>query len=533
MSESAVRDLKTEAMATTMGGEDAMALDAVLAFVDDFSVSDADALASPREPFASHCGGNDNDDELLVELLLPLDERDPSDAMVPFEQQPPNAVEDDGGLWSEVSTSNSDAGSPLGACALVVAPSFSPSSPLQRQQQDRQLVSAAKRMRTKKKRALTSNPNKARDERRDELIYLRNKVVELTEKLDAMKAEKSNSINDDGEELLDEGDQYATASEDGQTMVSLSHSQRRPHQKLHRAVCGVWEDIARRQSEARARAERENIRLRLVLEDQLKVAKSWERMLHRRAATQDLARCIDGAQLHHKYVTTIERSDVEIFEDLLAGIDRAYTEVDAVLEAAGLAHVETPFNDARIFSVGSRGNMSLEICSSKLLPFDLHSTGTAVWHHYLFGKQKIPSRFYDNADVTEDAIVENFNLELHAKNTTAYLRVKKALRRYVEEDRIVIVFRTVFNPVELDDEPMSGVCFRNSGYIVVKRPKTIPGTFSLLQMFYEYTPIVGNDHPKVGAMTEFMMRATEANFASSHQLIENVLLAQAMNKLGA
>jgi hypothetical protein len=108
-----------------------------------------------------------------------------------------------------------------------------------------------------------------------------------------------------------------------------------------------------------------------------------------------LARCIDGARLHHKYAATIEHSDVEIFEDLLAGIDRAYTEVDTVLEAARLAHVETSFNDARIFSVGSRGNMSLEICSSKLLPFDLHSTGTAVWHHYLFGKQKIPSRFYD------------------------------------------------------------------------------------------------------------------------------------------
>ena len=76
-------------------------------------------------------------------------------------------------------------------------------------------------------------------------------------------------------------------------------------------------------------------------------------------------------------------------------MDRSYAEMDAVFEANGLAHIETAYSDARIRSNRSTGGFCLEICSSKVMPFDIHSTGKAAWNHFVFRKQTVPARFYD------------------------------------------------------------------------------------------------------------------------------------------
>lgn len=109
---------------------------------------------------------------------------------------------------------------------------------------------------------------------------------------------------------------------------------------------------------------------------------------------QEVEKCVDGKRLHHMYPPTTERSDAEIFNDLLAGADQAYADVDAVLESNGLAYIETTHSDARMRSDGAKG-MCLEMFANKVLPFDMHSTGTAAWHHFVFAKQRTPSRFYN------------------------------------------------------------------------------------------------------------------------------------------
>ncbi|TYZ68628.1 hypothetical protein PybrP1_013011, partial [[Pythium] brassicae (nom. inval.)] len=51
--------------------------------------------------------------------------------------------------------------------------------------------------------------------------------------------------------------------------------------------------------------------------------------------------------------------------------------------------------------------------------------------------------------------------------TNANFRVKQILRRHVEDDRVVIVWRTAFEAFEFSNEPVSGMRFRESGYISV------------------------------------------------------------------
>lgn len=117
------------------------------------------------------------------------------------------------------------------------------------------------------KKLLKYNTNKARDERREELLYLRRKVAELETRLTEMRVR---------------------VEEQPQPQQQLSRGPAADARQTTAAVrkAGVWEEIAGRQHELRMAAERENIRLKLVLESQLKLAKSLEKLLKKTASAK-------------------------------------------------------------------------------------------------------------------------------------------------------------------------------------------------------------------------------------------------------
>lgn len=92
----------------------------------------------------------------------------------------------------------------------------------------------------------------------------------------------------------------------------------------------------------------------------------------------------------------------------------------------------------------------------------------------------------------------------------------------------MIVWRSFVEPVEFSDEPLSDLRFRELGYIVLRRARTLPGAHTVVQTCCMFTPtFAAGDHPKVGAITDFVLTATAANISASHQMIENVLFEQA------
>ncbi|KAF1321804.1 hypothetical protein FI667_g11738, partial [Globisporangium splendens] len=522
------------------GAGDGDALQDVLAFVDamaDWSADEPDPCAHGEAPASAALSGVDDVhaayageagvvNDFLMEILLPLEgagDEDDGDSSV---MRAPESMSE----WNPLGF-----GSVANDAALVHV-------------KDREIVSLSPQNDTAppstnptKRKKRQWNPNKARDERRDEIVYLRNTVQTLSAKLKALQAETTvgkgsvphllNADSASGREFL-----YPSDDDPGFTKGNICASfGLTSEQKLVPVPRNVWRDVAMRQRHARTKAERENIRLKLVLEDQLKVAKRWEKMLLRKSVSQQFEKSILGNfnRRVNGLLVPAGRTDAEIFDELLAGLDEIYAMVDTVLQEADLAHQEGKYSDARILTNRKTGNISLRMCSSSVLPFDMHSTGAAAWTYFVFRKNNIPHRFYKlnfakSVDTTEDTTVENYNLQIHANDTTAHLGVKRAFRRYFEEDRIVIVFRTLFYPVELAEELLTGVSFRVTGYIVVKRLKTIADeNYSLLQLCYTYTPIMGSDHPKVGDMTGFMMCAAESYFTASHELIENILLTQA------
>jgi hypothetical protein len=97
--------------------------------------------------------------------------------------------------------------------------------------------------------------NRSRDKRREELLYLREMVGDMESKLAQIKRQgnKQNLLEAQGEEARSSG---------------LVHS--------------LWEQVATHQALERERVEMENIGLKRLLENQIRLGKSLERLLRKR-----------------------------------------------------------------------------------------------------------------------------------------------------------------------------------------------------------------------------------------------------------
>ncbi|RLN94831.1 hypothetical protein BBJ28_00026088 [Nothophytophthora sp. Chile5] len=364
--------------------------------------------------------------------------------------------------------------------------------------------------------------NRVRDQERQELLYLREKVTDMTQKLDALQKTRHSQALVLEPERVQEGEDGHEDSESA--LVDCQAPE-------------VWKEMAGHQLDQRLKAERENRRLKAVLEGQLKIAKSLEKLLQARATTHVMESCVsDGRRKRRMHQSAADRSDSSIFEDLLAGVDVAYREVDAIFHDNGLDTKESSFNDAQIHE-GVDG-VYMKIFASKVVPFDVMATGTAAWKYFARSMEHMPFHFLyqkdlQNLETTDDTIIESFGMELHANGTQADYRVKQIVRRYVEEDRVVIVWRSYIDPVEFSGVPVRGAEFQEKGFLVVRRPRAMSPRFALLQTCYLISPALpirslSDERSVTGELTDFVLSGTEANVASCHQMIENILFNEAM-----
>jgi hypothetical protein len=127
-----------------------------------------------------------------------------------------------------------------------------------------------------KRRPRLSNPNKAREERRRELLYLRGQVAEMERQVSSLQA--TNALR-------------ASRPQDGGTLLA----QRREHighitttvavdqASDAMGLTEVWRQMCLRQLDRRIKAERENARLKRAVANQLKVSTAIQKLMQKPA----------------------------------------------------------------------------------------------------------------------------------------------------------------------------------------------------------------------------------------------------------
>ncbi|KAG7399869.1 hypothetical protein PHYBOEH_007730 [Phytophthora boehmeriae] len=479
-------------MAFLAEDDDAMhAFEAVLSFVDNFT-SDATACAVDSAAALEECI------EDKAETASPR----------------PNAAVSSSDTVSHSMHTSADAVAAISTKAIVKASTSGSESARARR---RAADNARKKM--LRKAGVYGNPNRARNERKLEIAYLAEKVGQLETQLAQLQAHS--------------GQLVASGRQDG--VVLLSGAAKSSDAR----VSSVWSGVAARQKDRREKAERENVRLKLILEGQIKVAKSLETLLLKRAQ-QQVAECSSvhapGGIVSQPGRTMDFRADAADFQELLERLDVAYRGVDAVLASNGLAEMETMQQDIHMRE-GVDG-MYLELFSNKLMPFGMAATAEATWN-YFKGSEKHRGNLYAKAAQnleTPYTIIEHFSKELVAGNSSTDVRIKQVVRRYVEAEREVVVWVASIAPIEITRKPFAGLSSHHRNYAVIKRAKasTSERELCLLQLVAHVALDTKEgtiyDPNYVRALTDFLLSNAAGNIKADQELIENVLMDQILQQ---
>ncbi|KAE9170820.1 hypothetical protein PF002_g29990, partial [Phytophthora fragariae] len=144
-------------------------------------------------------------------------------------------------------------------------------------------------------------------------------------------------------------------------------------------------ELATRQRSRREEAERQNIRLKLAVEHQQKLAESLSVLWRKRAdvVTKECGALTSQPYLKHHVVNMLDvDGDMEDFRVLIRHLETAYRGLDAVFTANGLASSTLPPSDVHLRESVDGRYMYLECFSHKSLPFDMRATTEAIWEHF-------------------------------------------------------------------------------------------------------------------------------------------------------
>ncbi|ETL86885.1 hypothetical protein, variant 1 [Phytophthora nicotianae] len=370
------------------------------------------------------------------------------------------------------------------------------------------------RKRLLRKTGVYGDPNRARNVRRLEIAYLREQLEKL--QLDLHTLQKQKSRKNDVQQL--------TTS----TMVTAQ-------------IPSMWQTIAESQRRRREGSELENVRLKLIVDRQQKVADNLRKLLQKRAS-QLAGECIsfmDVSAPKPQIVRVLDfRGDIADFEALFRLNEAAYREMDAIFADNGLSNMVMSPSDVHIREgVGSK---YLELFANKLLPFSQSDAREAAWDHFKgIKKHASNGSIYEKSakNLNEPyTIIEEFTKELYSNSSRADIKVKQVVRRYVETDRDVVIWISHVSPTEIKHKMLRGLTYHLRGYALTKRSSasTLDRELSQLQfcslISLNQEPGTWYDPANARMLINFLIGNTVQNIRNHQDRIESALVDRALKE---
>ncbi|KAG6949204.1 hypothetical protein JG688_00014723 [Phytophthora aleatoria] len=286
----------------------------------------------------------------------------------------------------------------------------------------------------------TRNPS--RERLQNELAYLRKKVVELERELRVLHVGKRFNSSITGSTITKQGDGEASAR--------------------------VWQRIAQRQARGRDDAEAENRRLKSVLQGQIQLAQKLEQVLHKRPNVSVFR---DGEGNSPKKRLCLGAEDPSsMYELFLSELDGLYAQLDGVFHQNGM---ETSVDDSlrKAYVRTRKGSedqdeLYAELQDVNIIPFHFEKASAAMW--CAVKRQYSKNRYHSYQGAMEgldDTIAVMYHSPCKRRGVNTSLDAIMVMRRYVEKDRLAIVWRSVSR----GEDEFSGMYTDETGWSVLKR----------------------------------------------------------------
>ncbi|KAG1696043.1 hypothetical protein DVH05_019028 [Phytophthora capsici] len=222
----------------------------------------------------------------------------------------------------------------------------------------------------------------------------------------------------------------------------------------------LWENMTIHQQQLRREAEEENVKLKKMLASQRRSARNIRRLLQRRVDDELLA------ELRNVKQPNLSNNE-EVFRNLLREIEEIYASMDRLYNEADMKLVPCPGRQWRIIPDAPTGFAFVELNDKNIVPFDVKRVGRAVWK-FLQGPRVLGGRrvYLEESQQSHDTSMSCIGFTCPEKAVATYVLEQRVSRRYVEEDRIVFVNRTITTPT-IDDPWFSSLRFSETLSIVV------------------------------------------------------------------
>ncbi|KAF4134733.1 hypothetical protein GN958_ATG15989 [Phytophthora infestans] len=328
---------------------------------------------------------------------------------------------------------------------------------------------------TRKPKKKRSHTTPTRDRERRELLALRVESVELEKQLQQAR------------------DHLATVRKKRQEEIASRSS---------RIVSTVpaWRHIARRHLRARQEAEKENRRLREQLAEHLKWSNALQVKVSQRGGGEDenstraaataaalgtvanlllLAEDEEGITDLELELDDTDRAELDM---LASGLDLAFARVDDVFKEHAVSGVPLgAVSGSRTILEGEQANemSTVELRDTRVIPFDFKLAIDATWNAWVLWhlggscrKSVSAHRSCSYPDVSrpEHTFAVKFRLQTPASKLPPstdpmFLDLKLVLRRYVEQNRLVLIWRGL----SAGENDLDGLFTDETGWVVIER----------------------------------------------------------------
>ncbi|ETL40288.1 hypothetical protein L917_08395 [Phytophthora nicotianae] len=334
-----------------------------------------------------------------------------------------------------------------------------------------------------------------------ELEYLRQQVVDLEEELEVLRQPDS-SLTSTVELKLSDGD--------------------------------TWESLAEKQSAKANSVLMENVELHTALEGQLRVARTLENVIdhHRRKSSQEIRWFTGDAERPRPS----DLSDELLYALLEEDMGNQYAAVDNVLEASAISRVNCELNPQLQVKRNADG-VSFHLHEVHLLPFSVPSVTHALHNSLSHGDAGRPMtrcrRIWKSDNCLRATTVTTLNLP-NARQVEVTTRLVQ--RSIPEPTRTVNVWAAYVEIqgsmfVRLEEKGwivLEPHHFKKNGYSAKALGTTLRTAVRVNPVMQFYSEEDEKQH--VDEMTEIVMDTYNCNFGLLYQVLENLMLDNAMNK---
>ncbi|RLN95420.1 hypothetical protein BBJ28_00003491 [Nothophytophthora sp. Chile5] len=271
-----------------------------------------------------------------------------------------------------------------------------------------------------------------RQRRKEEVLHLREVVKQLSAKLDQLKlAAGVRSTLPDSE--------FAGVTT-APTFVLKA-------QAAHKTeAAAMWEKIAGRQSMHRQRSQEENASLHETLRHHMLRAKAMQRALRRRLRDEAMTTSLDVCKRYRFDGGAVvpPTNNGAVFDDLMAGMDEMYADMDHFFKRVKMHELPCPGRRNNTEKVRARG-IFVEFLDCYAVPFGLRRTEKVIWTPPANASKDNRNIFHLTSG--NNTQMKSVCFGITVTSIAVRIVVRKVLRKYVEPDRTVFIWRSLIEPM--------------------------------------------------------------------------------------